>query len=112
MVQTASIIMHYHAGAWERENIKRLTESAVRVYGSVIAGIPVIGFGSLFMMVRIVTSFFGGFFYARSSSSLCGGLGGGASARCFRCGSLPTPFNLPPVFGSSDGWNSTLGASL
>jgi len=77
-----------------------------------IAAIVAVGFCSLFTSVRMVTTFVGGFFYARSFSSLYGGLSGGASARCFLGSSLQTPFNLPPVFCSSDGRNNYQGASL
>jgi len=69
------------------------------------SGYSSVGFSSLFTMVRIVTIFFGGFFYARSFSSLHGGLGEGASARRFLWRGIPIPFNLPPVFGISDGRN-------
>jgi len=71
-----------------------------------------VGFDILLLKVRIVTLFFGGFFYARSFSSLHGGLGGGASAHRFLWRGLLTPFNLPPVFRSSDGRNLSIGAFL
>jgi len=115
MVQTASIIMHYHAGAWERENIKRLTESAVRVYASGIAGIPVIGFSRLNQYGGHATSRLkGGFFVSKHPRSLHGEPDGEASACWFPLLiSRLTPFGLPPVFSRSVGrYNYQYGASL
>jgi len=71
-----------------------------------------VGFGILLIAVRMVTSLFGGFFYVYSSSSLLWWVGGGASAHRFPCHGIPTPFNLPPVLGISDGRNLTTRSSL
>jgi len=69
-----------------------------------------IGFDIPLTLVRIVTIFIGGFFYARSFSSLYGGLDGRASARRFLGSGMSIPFNPPPEFDISDGRNNYQGA--
>jgi len=118
MVQTASIIMHYHAGAWERETLllftKSLTESAVRVYGSVIAAIVASEFSSLeYQSGRKPTFQSAAFFVSKCTLTLWSVVRGGASLLVSLVPSLLTLHGWPPAFSSSDGrYNRTLGASL